>query len=105
MNEEICKKISENQQAIKKYKEIYGQILECSEPEIEIKIKIKQWVADIRYPHKIKIKHTTKINTNEALDILSECINKKEKQNDNFIEAEIKNRIEQQNDKHIPRID
>ena len=105
MNEEICKKISENQQAIKKYKEIYGQILECSEPQIEIKIKIKQWAGFVSYPHKIKIKHTTKINTNEALDILSECISKKEKQNDNFIEAEIKNRLEQQNDNHIPHID
>lgn len=105
MNEEICKIISENQQAIKKYKEIYGQILDCSEPEIEIKIKIKQWAVGVRYPHKIKIKHTTKINTNEALDILSECINKKEKQNDNFIEAEIKKRIDKQNDNHIPHVD
>jgi hypothetical protein len=46
-----------------------------------------------------------KINTNEALDILDECIKRKEKANDNYIEAEIKYRIEQQNDNHIPHTD
>jgi hypothetical protein len=60
MNEEICKKISKNQQQIEKYREIYGQILESSDSDIEIAIKIKQWCICAGYPHKIKKKHETK---------------------------------------------